>query len=246
MFLGLSSINPQCLNGYWFYPGKPGAPTLLYIGGELPYNLSVRIPTTTNHPDIVMTDFVYNAGWNILAVDIPAQGCDQRPGEQAGLSGWADRIAKGENVIGYAVAKYSNIINKLESQGKIDKTRLVISGTYRAAYLSFHLGSEIKFAAVAGFAPMVRMVDLTEFQGLDPNTINQWDVINLTPKLSGLDIYFEYDDSDTRVNTADQVKFLNSIIPVANVSYYETNGEGHNVPEQQYIDGAKWILSQVK
>ncbi len=79
------------------------APLLLHFTSTI--DSSLADPTFNRIGDLVLA-----RGWRVAAIDLPCHGKERRAGEPAGLDGWCQRIAKGEQPIGEFCHRVSVVI----------------------------------------------------------------------------------------------------------------------------------------
>src|SRR5690348_993593 len=73
------------------HPGGP-APTVLLFAMSAVQSLTIESFNRTGA-------LLHAKGWNVISLDMPCHGEDQRPGEPAEMLGWVTRIGAGENIV---------------------------------------------------------------------------------------------------------------------------------------------------
>ena len=142
---------------------KP-APTLLIFAGSLEQSLE---DANYNGAGTVAAQH----GFLLVSLDLPSHGRQKRVDERAGLDGWRDRIAKGENIVAQFVAQASSVLDFLIAQGYTDPARVAVSGTSRGGFLALHLAAaDPRVHSVVAFAPVTDLLALREFAGIGNRT----------------------------------------------------------------------------
>ena len=93
-------------------PQSP-APTLLIFGGARSETL---LGEDVNRIGRLMAD----DGYLSVSLDIPCHGDDVRPGEEAGLTAWRDRVVKGDDLLGPFTANVTKVLDHLIAERYTD------------------------------------------------------------------------------------------------------------------------------
>lgn len=187
-------------------PAAP-APTLLVFGGDQKGTL---LGEDVNRIGRLLAPH----GFLSVSLDIPCHGADARPGEQGGLTGWRDRIVKGEHIFDEFAKRVSQTLDYLIAEKYTDPERIVISGTSRGGFCAFHAAAaDERIRYVLAFAPVTHLPVLTEFEGAREHS----DVLALSPihfadKLANRTMWMVIGNDDERVGTDDCIALTQAIL----------------------------------
>lgn len=188
---------------------RPQAPaaTLLVFGGARRETL---LGEDVNHIGRLLAEH----GFISASLDIPCHGDDVRPGEEAGLAAWRDRIVRGERIFDEFAARVSRALDYLIAEGYTDPQRIAISGTSRGGFCAFHAAAaDQRIRYVLAFAPVTHLPVLREFEGAREHP----DVLALSPirfadRLAGKSIWMIIGNDDERVGTAECIALTQAIL----------------------------------
>lgn len=190
-------------------PETPG-PTLLVFGGG-------RRETLLGEDVNRIGRLLASEGFLSVSVDIPCHGDDVRPGEEAGLSAWRDRIVKGDDLMGPFTANVTKVIDHLIADGYADPRRIVISGTSRGGFCALHAAAaDERIRYVLAFAPVTHLPVLREFEGARENAdVLKLSTIHLADRLATKAIWMVIGNDDVRVGSAECIDCALAIIEKA-------------------------------
>src|SRR5262249_40062627 len=113
-------------------------------------------------------------GFVAISMDLPCHGEDQREGEPPRLEGWAWRIRHGDALSDSFLPKVRAVVDYLVRRKVADPARIATYGVSRGGFIAMHVAAaDPRFRAVAAFAPVTDLARLTEFRGLENNSIVQ-------------------------------------------------------------------------
>lgn len=234
-------------------PDAPApAPTIFVLGGT-------RGETITKKSFVhAARDYLRaEAGYLVVSLDLPAHGDDVRPGETAGLAGWRSRLAQGENVVAYANARATAVLNYLVANGYTDRTRVAAMGISRGGFLAVHwMASNPNVAAVAAVCPVTKLRYVAEFAGMGPHALT--DSLDLEKLASNINLrkplWLTIGNNDTRVGTDLCISFARAV-ETATPLVLDPDGsavdkevylrvlpsDNHHQPLNTHPDAADWI-----
>jgi dienelactone hydrolase len=236
--------------GLWGEKPKKPAPTLFVFAAGLedmqkePYYTEVgRI--------LAKRGFLY------VALDAPSHGGDVKPGEPAGLRGWRHRLENGDALVPPFTKRATEVLDYLIKEGYSDVERVAACGTSRGGFLAYHFAAaDARVRAVAGFSPVVNLLALTEFAGMDRHEATK--ALNLThhaDKLAGRGVWLIIGNDDQRVSTDDAIAFTRKVTAAAAKSKGRTQpipvelivgaAVGHTTPSKAHELAADWIARQL-
>jgi dienelactone hydrolase len=188
-------------------PAAP-APTLFVFGGDM--NPSLKSEDVNKLGRLLIPH-----GYVCVSLDLPGHGADVRADEQAsGLAAWKGRIVKGENIAATFARKVSQVLDYLIAKEYTDPKRVAVSGTSRGGFIAFHCAAaDPRIRQVIAFAPVTRLLTLTEFAGTETNeAVMALSTIHLAEKLVGKPMWVVIGNHDTRVGTEDCLAFSQEVI----------------------------------
>ena len=187
------------------------------------------------------------ASWLCVSIDLPCHGTRSRPVENAGLTGWRQRVEKGENFVAPFNARLSSVIDHLITQGITDPDRIVSSGTSRGGYLAIQFAAHDKrVKAAIGFAPVTDLRALREFRGLDDHPLTQkLSLENSAPALANRHVWMVIGDQDQRVSSDRALACARAMTAamVRNTFHLMPEPRGHTTPKGSTELAARWIQS---
>lgn len=193
-------------------------------------------------------------GWNVISIDMPCHGDDQRPGEPAEMLGWVARIAAGENIVAAFKQNVNDVVAHLIRGGVIDAKRLAASGTSRGGFMSFHAAAgSPSIRAVAALAPVADFREVSEYAGiLDSRVLQSITLHSEAESLVDRWAWITIGNNDDRVGAANVVQFVNALT-AANLKCRSKAGvtlrllptPGHTSYPEWHDDAADWISRAV-
>ncbi|MHB9130239.1 MAG: alpha/beta hydrolase family protein [Armatimonadota bacterium] len=187
-----------------------------HAGGPAPTLLLLALAgadTLTTEPYCLVGRLLYAQGWNVVSLDLPCHGADERIGEPAGLEGWAARTAHGEDIVASFQQHVNDVVKHLVAAGAADPTRLAAAGTSRGGFLAFHsaAGNPL-IRAVAAFAPVTDLLALREFAGQEDNPlVRRLALANTAETLADRAAWITIGNADERVDTDRAVGFARAL-----------------------------------
>jgi alpha-beta hydrolase superfamily lysophospholipase len=182
------------------------APTLLLLasGGE---------QTLTTEPYCLVGRQVYERGWNVVSLDLPCHGKDQRNGEPAELDGWAYRLGSGEDIVKEFRSRVNDVVDHLVSSGIADAGQLSVAGTSRGGFMAFHAAAgNLHFRSIIAFAPVTDLLALTEFSSHTTNSLTKsLALANVADRFVDRASWIIIGDTDARVGTDRAIAFADAI-----------------------------------
>ena len=180
---------------------KPAAsaPTLFVFGADMRNSL---IQEDGNRIGRLLTP----QGYLCVSLDLPCHGFDKREGEKSGdLTGWKDRIVKGENIVTPFTEQFSKVLDYLIAEKFTDPDQVAVAGTSRGGFFAFHCGAaEPRVKQVIAFAPVTHLPALAEFAGAEKNElVLAQGPIHVASKLVGKPLWIVIGNQDLRVSTDD-------------------------------------------
>jgi len=205
-------------------PQSP-APTLLVFGGGRSETL---LGEDVNRIGRLMAD----DGYLSVSLDIPCHGEDVRPGEEAGLTAWRDRVVNGDDLLGPFTANVTKVLDHLIAEGYTDPHRIAISGTSRGGFCAFHAAAaDERIRCVLAFAPVTHLPVLREFEGARDNPdVLKLSTIHLADKLAAKSIWMTIGNADVRVGTAECIDMYLALIERA-------KGKSDPIPIELHLIG---------
>lgn len=187
-------------------PQSPAA-TLLVFGGD-------RHGTLLSDDVNRIGQLLAPDGYLSVSLDIPCHGEDVRPGEEAGLTAWRDRIVKGDDLIGPFTENVTKVLDHLIAEGYTDPQRIAISGTSRGGFCAFHAAAaDDRIRCVLAFAPVTHLPVLREFEGARDNPeVLQLSTIHLADKLASKSIWMTIGNDDVRVGTTECIDMYSALV----------------------------------
>ena len=237
-------------------PAAP-APTIFVFGGDMRNSL---IQEDGNRLGRILIPH----GYFCVSLDIPCHGTDVRPGEKSGdLTGWKDRVVKGENIVAQFTERFSKVLDHLIEEKYTDPTQIAVSGTSRGGFAAIHAGAaDPRVKQIIAFAPVTHLPALAEFKGAETNEL----ALSLTPihvagKLVGKPLMIIIGNQDLRVSTDDSLALAREVVKLSTgkinpipveLRLVGTIGHRlHAVPMPQYgqlcaphDEVANWMLAQ--
>ncbi len=206
--------------------------------------------TLTTEPYCRVGRLLHAKGWNVVSLDLPCHGDDQRAGEPPELQGWATRIEGGEDIVAAFQMRVNDVVEHLVAMGVADPTRIAAAGTSRGGFLAFHAAAgNVRISAVAAFAPVTDLLALSEFAGQEQNPLAQrLSLANAAGTLAGRAAWIAIGNADTRVGTDKAVAFAEAMKSAAvargapsRVTLRVLPTPGHISFPQWHDEAAEWL-----
>lgn len=188
-------------------PAAP-APTLFVFGADMRNSL---IGEDVNH----MGRLLLPHGYLCASIDMPCHGFDTRAGEKGGdLTGWKDRVVKGENIVEVFNKQFSHVLDYLVAEKYTDPAEVAVSGTSRGGFFAFHVGAaDPRVKQVIAYAPVTHLPALAEFAGAEKNELAlALSPIHVADKLVGKPLWITIGNDDGRVSTQDCIDLSLEVI----------------------------------
>lgn len=227
--------------------GNHPAPTLLLFA-------MAGADTLATEPYCRVGSLLHAQGWNVVSLDLPCHGSDQRPGEPSELAGWAARTAAGEDFVAAFQARVNDIVEHLIARGIADPAQISAAGTSRGGYLAFQAAADNpRIRAIAAFAPVTDLLALNEFAGQDQNPLVQrLALMNEVERLSDRASWIIIGNADARVSTDKAVTFARAVAVrsqarclACDVTLQVLSVPGHSSLPEWHAAAADWFLQTV-
>lgn len=228
-------------------PHAGAAPTLLLLAWS-------GMDTLAQEPYCIVGQLLYARGWNVVSLDLPCHGADQRQGEPAEIPGWAARIAQGEDIVAPFQQRACAVLDHLVAAGIADPARIAAAGTSRGGYMAFQAAATCpRLRAVAAFAPLTDLLALREFTGQEANPLVQrLALVNAAAALADRAAWITIGNDDDRVGTDKAVAFARALVaagrarhPLSDVSLHVLPAAGHASFPSDHEHAAAWLLETV-
>jgi alpha-beta hydrolase superfamily lysophospholipase len=232
-------------------PSLP-APTLLVCAGAAEETITHEIYGRTGR-------HLQTQGWNVVSLDLPCHGADQREGEPEGLAGWRARLEKGENFVADWRRRVDEVVAYLVDQGIADPACIMADGTSRGGFLACHAaaagpksGDFGYVRAVVAFAPVTDLLTLREFAGMENDPLTQQlALVNQADALADRAVWIIIGSDDERVGTDQAMEFSRRLVRAAGerglepqVTLQVVPVPGHASKPEWHDLAAAWILEQ--
>ncbi|SDS29586.1 alpha/beta hydrolase family protein [Microlunatus soli] len=194
--------------------------------------------------------FLLPAGYRYVGVELPCHGNSRREGEPEELAGWARRVATGEDFVGPFLDQLTEIVDRLIDDGSSDPRRMAITGTSRGGYLALQaVARDHRLRAVAAYAPVVDLGRLREFDAVDAELIEQWNVLRRVEDLVGRPVFLVIGDRDHRVGTDATISLGSALAAAAEAAdrpsqlamHVLSEPGGHTTPADGARLSAHWL-----
>ncbi|GMV92267.1 MAG: hypothetical protein AMXMBFR82_20450 [Candidatus Hydrogenedentota bacterium] len=208
--------------------------------------------TLKNDPYAHTGAILHPQGWNIIALDLPCHGADQREGEPAQLDGWRYRVERGENILTDWRTRVNEVLAYLVDQGIARPDAIVAEGTSRGGYMACQAAAGIpSIRAVAAYSPVTDLRALREFDGMDDDALTeQLSLIHSAEALADRPVWITIGSQDTRVGTDHAIAFARRMTAVADerelpgrVTLNVLPTKGHSSTNEWHELASAWILS---
>jgi len=194
-------------------------------------------------------------GWNVVSLDLPCHGADQRDGEPFGLEGWAARTAQGEDFVADFQRRVSDVVDDIVSTRVADPGCIVASGTSRGGFMAFQAAAgNQRIRAVAGFSPVTDLLALSEFAGQeDSPLVRRLALVNAADTLCDRAVWLTIGSADDRVDTDKAVAFARALAVAgmerdlaSNVTLHVLPTPGHHSYPEWHDQAAAWFRTTRK
>ncbi len=229
------------------YQAASPAPTLLLFTMSGVDTLSVEPYCRVGHG-------LHAEGWNVVSLDLPCHGQDQRAGEPKQLEGWAARTRQGEDFVAPFQKRVNEVIRELIDTRIADPARIAAAGTSRGGFMAFQaaLGNP-DIRAVVAFAPVTDLRALSEFKGQADNPLVQR--LALLPHAKHLAeraTWIIIGNADDRVDSAKAMAFADALAAAkptpqlrGDTRFRLTTTAGHTTLPEWHDEAAQWLLETV-
>ena len=223
------------------------APTLLLFALAGP-------ETLTTEPYCRVGWLLHAQGWNVVSLDVPGHGADQRADEPPGLGGWTARITAGQDFVVAFQERVNDVVVHLVTTGAAAPAHIAAAGTSRGGFMAFHAAAgNAKIRAVAAFAPVTDLFVLNEFSGLEQNPLVQrLALVNAAETLADRAAWITIGNADSRVGTDRAVAFAQALAAASQARGFGCDitlrvlpTPGHSGPPEWYDEATAWFLRTV-
>ena len=235
--------------GVWGSVGEKPAPVLFVLAGTINSTLGSAYFRQCGN------QLASEHGFLLVSIDIPchgSQGGDRKPN---GLSGWADRAARGEDFVAENNARMSDVIDHLIETGVADPQMVAACGTSRGGFLALHFAAHDKrVQCAAAFAPVTDPRALGEFGGLeDDDFARSLDLESRADRLAGRPLWVVIGDQDARVSTSRVIAFAQAVTRESVEQGVDSRIDlhvlaeprGHTTPRGSAERAAQWMIEQM-
>jgi dipeptidyl aminopeptidase/acylaminoacyl peptidase len=226
--------------------GATPAPTLFVFASRLEDSLG-------NKDYNKAASILVSHGYLAVSLDLPCHGQDEKAGEPTGLSGWRDRMEKGDDLVPGFIKKVSAVLDYLIGEGYTDRQRVLASGTSRGGFIAMHFAAaDPRVRCVAAFAPVTNLLTLREFAGMEQHpATNAMALVHQAEKLADKSVWIIIGNNDERVGTDYAIALARKIAAAwkhsdrpANVEIHVVPSMGHGLPPYAHDEAAAWLLKQ--
>jgi dienelactone hydrolase len=191
-------------------------------------------------------------GWNVIALDLPCHGTEQREGEPAQLAGWRYRVERGENIVTDWRRRVDEVLAHLVETGIAEPNRFVVEGTSRGGYMACQAAAgNPAIRAIAVYSPVTDLRGLSEFDGMADDALTaQLSLVNVAGDLVDRPVWIMIGSQDIRVGTGHAIEFARRIAAVADERVVDAKAtlhvmptKGHSSTNEWHNEAAAWILS---
>lgn len=191
-------------------------------------------------------------GWVCVSLDLPYHGKLQKDTSFAGLTGWAEAIRKGEDIISFNNRRMKDILEYLLRKGIADEKNIYAAGSSRGGYLALQFAaSEHRIRSVVAYAPVTKLTAVREFITIpEKDILPVYDLDNQLDSLATKDVWFVIGDRDERVGTDLMVDFAKRLRQaqraINSPARMELNvmlePKGHTTPKGSVDRSVNWLL----
>lgn len=227
-------------------PKKP-APTVLFLGGQVEYNISD--PPYSKAVELLCKRVL------CLTIDSPGEGADAPASKGRGLVFWAQSLAAKKDFVGDFVHRANVVLDKLAKDGAVDRERVGVFGTSRGGFLGLHLAAADKgIKAVALFSPVTNLANLSEFipTKAGAQKFTAASQAKFAAKLYQTPVWLTIGPADDRVGTHEAIDFGQTMLKAAAakgvpspLEMHVSPADGHSTPPGAYAEASHWMLKQL-
>ena len=223
-------------------------PTLIYfaLSGEEslqtdPYNQPVLYAT--------------QRGFRVVSFTLPGHGPGCKNTEAMAL--WAEEFAEGRDPLAPFLAQVQQNLDFLHRKNAI--VPLAAAGLSRGGFIALHLAARTpSISAVVGFAPLIQLSALKEFQHLGEHPmVKKWDLFPEVERLVGKQIRFSIGNRDLRVDTRTCFAFTRALAeanfqaghrspPVELIITPSIGAQGHGTSPASFHAGIDWLINSLR
>ncbi len=174
------------------------------------------------------------------------------------ISHRADAIEASDPCITQFIDNVVIVIDYLIETKWIDPKHLGVAGLSRGVLIATHVAARHnQVNTVLGFAPLINLALLNEFEHLqDNNIVKSLNLMSIIEPLPGKKLRFYISNRDTRVNTDEVFHFIRNLTEAnyrkntrsPQVEMFispPTGHQGHGTPPHLFHDGANWLKKQI-
>ena len=207
--------------------------------------------TLTEDPYGHTGTLLHPLGWNVMAIDLPCHGADQRNGEPAQLDGWRARVEHGEDIVTDWRRRVDDVLKYLVDAGIAEPNRFVAEGTSRGGYMACQAAAgNPAIRAVAAYSPVTDLLALREFDGMKDNALaHELSLVNVADALADRPLWITIGSQDARVGTDGAIAFARRVTAAADKRQQDSNVElhvmptkGHSSTNAEHEQVVAWIL----
>lgn len=187
-------------------PATPGATHLVFA--------SAMQETLRSDDFIKIGKLLAKHGYLSVSLDVPSHGEDKPAG---GLGGWRTSMESKDNFVDRFAKRASDVLDHLIKEGYTDPKKVVASGTSRGGFIALHFAArEPRVHTVVAFAPVIDLLAVTEFKGLENNDLaKELNLLRHADKLADRRVWICIGNQDARVNTDDTIAFTRLAVKAA-------------------------------
>ena len=191
------------------------------------------------------------AGHAVAAIDLPNHGALVDDFGQ-GLDGLAAALAAGVDGFASLRAHGRAAVDACLARGVGRPGRVYTAGASRGGLAALHLlARDHRVAAAALTCPVTHLPALREFATQAGSRLAaQNSALALVPHIGRRPVWIAINRDDTRVSTARCREFFDALqasqgAPAGSVLEL-FDGEDHNLPDEGYVQGARWLIAQLE
>jgi len=228
--------------------GKSPAPTLFVFAGGIEDSLKSADYNRIGR-------LLAKQGYLCVSLDLPCHGHDVNAKEPAGLDGWRQRIAQGEDMVAKFTGRATAVLDHLIKEGYTHPHRVAVCGTSRGGFLALHFSvADPRVRCVAAFAPVTDLLVLREFAKADkPKRARTLALIRHADKLAGRAVWLCIGNHDERVGTDEAIALTRKVVKAAVaqkkpalVELHVMPTVGHRIHGTAHGEAAAWVAARLK
>ena len=207
----------------------------------------------------IVAQILGEQGYLCVSLDLPGHGRDVRAGEPTnGLSGWRQRLERGENFVPDFVTKVSAVLDFLIQGGYTNPQKIAACGNSRGGFMALQFtAGEPRVRCVCAVAPVTNLIALREFSGIEADPAawalaGSLSLASNAEKLANRPIWVSIGNDDQRVNTDDAIAFTRIVVELSRAKRYPADVQlhvmpnpDHTVPPHAPEEAAAWVLQHV-